>query len=172
MEDTYTYTARSLEHPQQVVTFTLHDKWLSVDIGAPVEQVENIVSAVQDDAELEEVSTGLKPLALSLMERGTKPCRLADVSVGLDEDRLFVGSWTRVSGLRLSTLTLMHERVDNPDAAQAFVDEVQRRQESLSASMGVLGIFDYWATWVAVSTSLLVFFLFWRKRSQERGASE
>jgi len=42
MENTYTYTARSIEDPEQVVTFTLQDHRMSVGLGAPLEQIETV----------------------------------------------------------------------------------------------------------------------------------
>jgi hypothetical protein len=35
LENTYTYTARSADHPERVVTFTLYDHSMSVELGAP-----------------------------------------------------------------------------------------------------------------------------------------
>ena len=55
MENTYTYTARSIEYPEQVVTFTLQDHHMSVGVGAPLEQIETVLQ--QADAG-EEVGQG------------------------------------------------------------------------------------------------------------------
>jgi hypothetical protein len=79
MEDTYTYTARSIEYPEQAVTFTLHDHHMSVEMAAPVEQVERMLPARdgEEEGEFEDESkVWLKPLAVSLLERGVGPSGL------------------------------------------------------------------------------------------------
>jgi len=54
MENTYTYTARNIENPEQVVTFTLQDQHMSVDLGAPLEQMETILQQIDAEEGAEE----------------------------------------------------------------------------------------------------------------------
>jgi hypothetical protein len=171
MENTYTYTARSAEDPDRIVTFTLHENRMSVGVGAPLEQVEQVIQASREIPEGEEEAVErptlwLKPLAISLAERGSRALHVSDVDADIDGDELWVRGWIRMGGLRLFPLTLTAGRVDNPDAARAFVTELEERKEASGAQLGMLGFFDYWATWAALGVFALGFFRFWRRRMQ------
>lgn len=172
MEETYTYTARSPEHPEQTITFTLRNEHLSVDLSAPVEQVERLLQARQEEeegAEAEEQAEGgvwLKPLAVSLLERGVGPFRVSDVNALAREDTLRVKAWYRAGGLGLVPVTLIDSRIDNPAAAHAFVQEIARRKEEASAAIGPLALLDYWITWLVAVVGLIALFNFWRRKSQ------
>jgi len=169
MENTYTYTARSVEDPEKVVTFTLYNDRLSVDIGAPVEQIARTLADMTEDVEEEErepekhAKVWLKPLAVSLVERGTAPLRITDVDAYVDEDRLSLRSWVRCNGLRLVPITLMAGRIDNPSAAAAFVDEVNARKKEYARGLPFLNILNYWATWLGAAVSIVALFTFWRR---------
>jgi hypothetical protein len=167
MEDTYTYTARSIEYPEQAVTFTLHDHHMSVEMAAPVEQVERILP--RDEGEEgepeEEAKIWLKPLAVSIIERGTGPFRVEDVYPQTDEDWLRVKAWYRAGGLGLMPVTLLDGRVDNPDAAHAFVEEVDRRKDEAQGAAGFLSILDYWITWFAAGFLFFGLLSMWRRKA-------
>ncbi len=180
MADTYTYTARSADDPERVVTFTLRGSQMSVGVGAPLEQIEQAIELgrekvgpegddVEADAEVEvseaEAPTlWIRPLAVSLAERGTGPMRVDDVVASVTEDWLRVRAWVRAGGLRLFPITLMDGRVDNPVAAVDFVEEVQERKEI--TGFNFLGILDYWVTWLAAGLLALVVF----QRSRRKAA--
>lgn len=168
MENTYTYTARSAIQPEKIVTFTLHDDELSISVGAPLEQVELAVAGItaEDEDEAPEAQLWLKPLALSLIERGTGPFNIEDVDAEIDKDRLKVNGWVRLGGLRGGAITLMDGRVDNPDAAQAFIEELAERKAELTSPVLPL---DYWITWIGVLSSLVILFVFWQRRSTQKG---
>ncbi|MCL7454272.1 MAG: hypothetical protein M8467_14625 [Anaerolineae bacterium] len=168
MEDTYTYTARSIEYPERAVTFTLHDHHMSVEMAAPVEQVERMLAAREGEEEGEfedESKVWLKPLAVSLLERGVGPFRLEDVYPLADEDRLRVKAWYRAGGLGLLPVTLLDGRVDNPDAAEAFVAEIGRRKEEFTGATGFLSIMDYWITWFAAGFLFFGLLSMWRRKA-------
>jgi hypothetical protein len=168
MEKTYTYTARSIENPEQVVTFTLQDHHMSVGIGAPLEQIETVLQ--QADAG-EEAGQGalaklwLRPLAVSLLERGVGPFRVVDVNAAAEDDWLRVSAWYRAGGLALAPVTLVNGRVDNPQAAQAFVDELEERKSEATGAFGLLNMLDYWFTWVLAGTLMLGLFQIWRRKA-------
>jgi hypothetical protein len=176
MSETYTYTARSPEHPEQTLTFTLRNEHLSVDLSAPVEQVERLWQARRGEEEGAEagpeaqsgaeVEGGLwiKPLAVSLLERGVGPFHVSDVGAVAREDHLRIRAWYRAGGLGLVPITLINSRIDNPEAAHAFVDEIARRKEEASALGGPLALLDYWVTWLAAIVALFVLFNFWRNK--------
>jgi hypothetical protein len=167
MKNTYTYTARSAHDPEKIVTFTLHDDRMSVGTGAPLEQVMNFVESFKAEEEAAKPHIWLRPLAIALAERGTKPFRVEDVDARAEEDWLQIKGWVRVGGLRLSPITLMEGTVDNAIAAQAFVKEVQARKTALAELPAFLKILDYWLTWFAAGTFLLTLLQFWRSQKQD-----
>jgi hypothetical protein len=177
MDKTYTYTARSADNPERVVTFTLRGSRMSVGVGTPLEQVEKALQIgggeeLEPEEELEEEAAvvseeehklWLKPLAVSLMERGTRPLHVDDVDAKAADDWLQVRAWVRTGGLRLFPITLIDGRIDNPDAAQAFAEEIAERQVGLK----LFGLLDYWATWIVGGLLLFILFQQWRQESDE-----
>jgi len=184
MAKTYTYTARSAENPERVVTFTLRDSRMSVGVGAPLEQVERAIQLgrgeeepeeqVEEGAELEVRESArpklwLRPLAVSLIERGTQPVHVDDVAAELADDWLQVKAWIRTGGLRLIPITLIDGRVDNPVAARDFVEEVQERKTV--TGLDLLGLLDYWATWIVAGVFALVMLQQWRRKGSDKDES-
>jgi hypothetical protein len=168
MENTYTYTARSIENPEQVVTFTLQDHHMSVGVGAPMDQIETVLQQVDTGEEGESESPAnlwLRPLAVSLLERGVGPFRVADVNASAEEDRLRVNAWYRTGGLALAPITLMNGRVDNPLAAQAFVEELEERKSEVTGIGDLLNVLDYWVTWILGAALMLGLFQIWRRKA-------
>jgi hypothetical protein len=168
MENTYTYTARSAVDPHRIVTFTLHGDSMSVGPGAPVEQVERVIRAGTGEDEEDEIDhrLWLKPLAISLAERGIRPFRIVDVDVSAEDDWLSVRAWIRTGGLRLAPVPLISGRVDNPEAAHAFATEVARRKQALGRPGALLGWLDYWVTWLLTGAVVLGVLEAWRRGRQ------
>jgi hypothetical protein len=179
MAETYTYAARSAENPERVVTFTLRDSRMSVGIGAPLKQVERAIRLGRREEEVEEGAEAeievreaerprlwLRPLAVSLIERGTRPVQVDDVVVNLADDWLQVRAWLRAGGLRLIPVMLIDGRVDNPVAAEDFVEEVRERKTV--TGLNLLGLLDYWVTWVVAGLVALVMFQRWRRKDREK----
>lgn len=183
MAETYTYTARSADHPERVVTFTLRDSRMSVGVGAPLEQVERAIElgrgreetegeeAVEAEAQIEveepeRARLWLRPLAVSLIERGTRPVHVDDVVAGVTDDWLRVRAWVRAAGLRLVPITLIDGRVDNPVAAEDFVQKVRERKTTTGFNM--LGFLDYWGTWIAAGVIALVLLQRTRRAASEK----
>jgi hypothetical protein len=185
MAKTYTYTARSAENPERVVTFTLRDSRMSVGVGAPLEQVERAIQlgrgegeergeeaeaeagAEVEAKEMESPKLWLRPVAVSLIERGTRPVHVDDVVAKVRDDWLQVRAWVRAGGLRLMPITLIDGRVDNPVAAQDFVEEVEERRTV--TGLNVFGLLDYWATWIVAGIVALVVFQQWRRKGSDKG---
>jgi hypothetical protein len=172
LENTYTYTARSADHPEQVVTFTLHNHSLSVGVGAPLEHVERALQARGGETGAEaETETGseyriqpwLKPMAISLIERSTGPFDVGDVNASAEDDWLWVRTWLRAGGLRLAPITLIKGRVDNPHAAHAFVQELHERKAPAAGLARFPGLLDYWATWILAGFLMVILFENWRR---------
>jgi hypothetical protein len=173
LKNTYTYTARSADDSTEIMTFTLHDHQMSVDLGAPIEQAERALQAARDEGEPEEGGTedfrsAIKPMAISLVERGTGPFDIADVDAEMMDDGLRVMSWVRTAGLRLAPISFMVDHVDNPDAAQAFVSELNRRKAEIEHPGTLPGPLDYWGSWIlGFLTAGIVVAWLWRRRSQQ-----
>jgi hypothetical protein len=167
MENTYTYTARSIENPQQVVTLTLQDHHMSVGLGARLEQIEVVLQeedAGEERGQGSQARLWLKPLAVSLLERSVGPFRVADVDATAEEDRLRVSAWYRAAGLALAPITLVNGSVDNPPAAQAFVKELDERKSQVTGAFSLLNVLDYWFTWILAGALMLGLFQIWRRK--------
>ncbi len=161
VENTYTYTARSATSPEKVVTFTLRDHHLFIDLGVPVEQVE---STLRSGDEEESQGLWLKPLVTSLAEVGMHPFRVDDVNASMVGDGLRVTAWVRI-GLRLLPVIFAIEEVDNPVAAQDFVKELEERREEAGVPPAPLRIADYWFTWIGLVLVAGGFLLWQRKEN-------
>lgn len=169
MEKTYTYTARSIKNPEKVLTFTLQDHHMSVGLGAPLEQIEKVLEQVDSEEEARQgprAKLWLRPLAVSLLERGVGPFRVADVNAATEDDWLRVQAWYRAGGLALAPVTLVNGRVDNPQAAHAFVEELEERKSEVAGALGLLNMLDYWVTWLLGAAAMLGLFQIWRRKSQ------
>jgi hypothetical protein len=186
MENTFTFTARSAYAPEKVVTFTLFDESMSVELGVPLEHLERALAGREEAEETEEAMEAepaevqeedeapaamsayyaLKPVAVSLMERGGQPFSMADVSARAEDGGLDVTAWVRAKGLRLAPVRFAWDQVDNPDGAKAFAREVRARNRVTSRPGRFDGIMDYWISWLAFGALILA--LFWpRKRRHE-----
>jgi len=176
MENTYTYTARSADNPEKVVTFTFYDRHLMVDVGAPIEHVERALQVQQvEEADVDRASADidrvsaeeyhvqpwLKPMAISVIQRGTHPFNAADVYAGIDNGGLSVTAWVRAGGLRLAPVVFNVEHVDNPDAAEAFVEELERRKASVDRPGSFPGVLDYWVSWLIGGFSVAAVLAAW-----------
>lgn len=149
MENTYTYTARSATDPSKVITLTLHGTWMAVGTGPALEQVER-AAETEDDENLRSLPARLwlRPMALSLLQRGTGPFPVGDVFATVDGDNLTLKAWFRTGGLRSVPVTLVDGPVDNDEAALAFVEELNARKAEEESAFGFLELLDYWATWI------------------------
>jgi hypothetical protein len=164
MENTYTYTARSADNPEKVVTFTCYDHSLVVDVGVPIEQIERALQARQAGEEEYRAQPWLKPMAISAIERGTRPFNVADVYAGADDGGLSVTAWVRAGGLRLAPVIFNMETVDNPQAAEAFVEELEKRRASVDRPSRFPGVLDYWVSWFVSGFSVVAVLATWLYR--------
>lgn len=171
MRDTYTFTARSAENPEEMATLTLHDHQMSVELGgALLEQVEKVFQGGDAEAEgqpleraPERLPPWFKPALAWGIQQALRPFSVADVSAKATGGGLWVTAWLRVAGLRLAPMTVGWKRVDNPDAARAFVKELKKRKVSATDPGRFPGPFDYWASWVLGGFLLLILPLRWMR---------
>jgi hypothetical protein len=159
MENTYTHIARNAQDTTQVMTFTLHNHHLTVGVGNPLEQVEAALQTENADTTTKEEQPGrpwIKPVAVSLLERGLRPFNIDDVEAAAENGGLHLVAWTRVGGLRLAPIVFDVEQVDNPEATEAFVKELQERKASVRSKEALPGLLDYWAGWFATGLMLMI----------------
>jgi hypothetical protein len=192
LENTYTFTARSANDPRKVVTFTLHENSLSIDVAALAEQIER---ALAPQTELEDVEAGepekvekievdefasqarpwLTPGAVSLLQRATEPFHISDVDAESPDGGLRVTAWVRANDLRLAPVLFRMQAVDNPRAADDFVNEIKRRKESVPPVKRFPGPFDYWASWAlggAMAVGALAAWLLPRRGKDEEASQD
>ena len=145
---------------------------MSVGLGASLKHIERALQPEGGEMKTEgEVHPRLwlKPLAVSVLERGTRPFRAADVDANAEDDWLWVTAWFRAGGLRLAPIILIKGRVDNPKAALAFVEELNRRKASAAGPIKFLEILDYWATWLLAGFFMIGLLGIWRRRRLSEG---
>ena len=159
--DTHTYTARNMDDPNKVVTFTLYDGHMRVNLTGLVDQARAVSGTEEKSDELKhQVALQAKPALLKLKEGISGPVHISDVNANLKDEQLQVTMWPRVGGLRLAPVQLDMGLVDNEDAASAFVDELEERKEKGSDARRFLGPLDYWIGWLGM---LLLIGLFLRR---------
>lgn len=159
---TYTYTARNINNPEKVVTFTLYDGHMRVNLTGLLDQANTVASSEEKSGELKrQVSLQAKPALLKLKEGISGPIHISDVNASMEDDQLQVTLWQRMGGLRLAPVQVDMGQVDNEEAAEAFVDELeQRKEETKSNASRFFGPLDYWIGWAGM---LLLIGLFIRR---------
>lgn len=147
-QNTFTYTARSVDNPNKMAMFTLHNGSVSVALGnALLEQVGQAFDSFHDEDE-NRFLAWIKPAATGSLQRVLQPVAVEDFDARTEGDDLQIIAWIRARGLRLAPIVLSWKEVDNPVAAQAFVDELQARRAAAAQENTLQAIFDYWLTWL------------------------
>jgi hypothetical protein len=168
MHDTYTYTARSADEPEELATFTLYDHSLSVEAGDMLmEQIDRLLDSGTAETQFE-LSPWLKPAIVWLAQELLRPFSVADVTARTQDEGFWITGWLRVRGMRLAPLTIGWNHVDNPDAAKAFEQELNKRKVSAPHPGRFPGPFDYWAAWIIVVMLVALVPLRWMERSASR----
>lgn len=149
---TYTYTARNINNPDKVVTFTLYDGHMRVNLTGLLDQASTVAVAEEKSGELKKQAlTQAKPAFLKIKEGVSGPIHVSDIKARIDDDQFQVTLWPRVAGLRLAPVQLDMGQVDNEDAAEAFVDELEERKETTeSDARKFFGPLDYWIGWAGL----------------------
>lgn len=154
-QGTFTFTARNPVNPQNAVTLTLHDQHMTLQLGTPI-QIETKPEPDEDGKDETkkeglsiELPSILRPLANYALGKGIPPFHVSDVTAGMtDENGLWIASWLRTGGLRLSPIAFVMTQVDNPDGATAFVSELEKRKSRAGSAKKYPWLFDYWITWI------------------------
>jgi len=166
---TLTFTARNIEDPNRLATFTLQNGNVAVQLGeALVEQVESALETL-DEEQQSTVRSWLKPAATGATQAVINPIPVEDFNANMTPEGDFrTTAWVRARGLRLAPISINWEQVDNPEGAAAFVEELDRRREVTTTSKS-LNPFDYWATWLLiVAVVITVPFILWRYFSDQK----
>lgn len=155
--NTYTYTARSREKPEKMATFTLNNGNISVELGNA------LLEYLEKRAEAEETAGGIplsdwaKPVTIGALQKIAQPLPINDFDAAMGgEESLQTTIWLRSGGLRLAPIMTSWDAVDNPVAARAFVEEVNKRQQTADPINALPSVLDYWGTWLATGASLIV----------------
>jgi hypothetical protein len=170
MADTYTYTARNADNPDKVVTFTLYGNYLRVNLTGVLEKIGKISASDEKTEQVkEQLKADVQPTAMKVVENISGPFHVSDVTSNLvisdDDVSLKVGAWQRVGGLRLAPLWINVGWVDNPEAAEAFVSELEARKAAAEHPGKFFGPLDYWAGWAIVGFLVSVLFRWPRRKS-------
>ena len=171
MPFTYTYTARSKENPDRVMTFTIFDDYLKVNLTGLVDQVSEVIDDEDRQAAAKEFFTTQSGTALyKVMERLSGPVHINDVTPSFEDGAFKLIFWRRVAGLRFAPIVVLMGSVDNPEAAGQFIDTLMERQDQTDTPGIFAGPLDYWATWIAMVIGVLVLIKWPRKKKEKAEA--
>jgi hypothetical protein len=165
---TYTYTARNSENPNRVVTFTIYEDQLKVDLTGLVDQVTEVIDEEHREEALKEIiSTQTGTALYKAIERLTGPAHINDVTPLYKDGKITITFWKRLAGLRFAPIVIVMGEVDNPDAANQFVEVLSERQEQTDSPGVFAGPLDYWFTWVAIVMVIVALVRWPRKKGSK-----
>lgn len=153
--DTYTFTARDGQHPNKAVTLTLSDEHAYVNLTGVLDTIGGIAQAEDRSAEMgAQVAAQAAPAVMKLAESISGPVPVSDLNADLYDDTFKVTAWQRAAGLRLAPLKVNITHVDNPEAAEAFIQELEQRKASAEKPGIFSGPLDYWLGWAALAVGV------------------
>jgi hypothetical protein len=164
MPFTYTYTARNKDNPDRVLTFTIFENFLRVNLTGLFDQVSEVVGEedIQSAAKVL-LSTQSGSAIYKAVERLSGPIHVNDVDPFFEEGQFKLRLWKRIAGLRFAPITLSMGNVDNPEAAEKFIDALMHRQNKTETPGPFSGPLDYWATWIGLLIGVIVLIKWPRK---------
>ena len=165
MPFTYTYTARSKDNPDRVMTFTIYEDHLKVNLTGLIDQVSKVIEEEgREDVIKEFLATQSSSAVFKVFERLSGPVHINDVTPSYDDGHFTLTFWKRLAGFRFAPIVISMGEVDNPEAAEQFIEIFSERQ-ALADSPGLFaGPLDYWATWFAVLIGVIVLIKWPRKK--------
>jgi len=157
MPFTYTYTARNARNPEKVITFTVYDNYLKVNLTGLLDNVTDVMEEDEQKAAIKSFLANQSVSALyKAIERLSGPVHINDVSPSLDDGQFKLTLWKRLAGLRVAPITIAMGNVDNPDAAAQFIETLLERKKSAEVPGVFAGPLDYWITWIGMVIGLIV----------------
>ena len=167
MPFTYTYTARNKDNPDRVLTFTIFENTLKVNLTGLIDQVSEAVAKEDSQTAVKDFLTTQSGSAIyKAVERLSGPVHVNDVDPYYEEGQFKLRFWKRVAGLRFAPITLSMGNVDNPESAGQFIDTLMSRQDQVESPGPFAGPLDYWATWIGLLLGLIVLIKWPRKKEQ------
>lgn len=165
--DTYTFTARDGQNPNKAITLTLSDEHAHVNLTGVLDSVGGIAGADDRRAEMgAQVAAQAAPAVMKLAESISGPVPLFDLHADLQDDAFQVTAWQRAAGLRLAPMKVNISHVDNPEAAEAFIQELEQRKAAAHNPGFFSGPLDYWLGWAALAVGIGALIVWPRKHSQ------
>lgn len=165
MPFTYTYTARNKDNPNRLVTFTIFDDHLKVDLTGLVDQVSEVIDEEHRQEALKEIISSQTGTALyKAIERISGPAHVNDVTPIYKDGNLTITFWKRLAGLRFAPIVIVMGEVDNPDSCGQFVDVLAEQQERTESPGVFAGPLDYWFTWIALLIGIIALIRWPKKR--------
>ena len=136
-ESAITYTARSADHPEQVVRFTLRGRRVWIRVGRRGGAFKAWTRARRNTrapGQEENSRPWLRPKVVALLNGRIRPFRITDVDASMEDDNLRITVWLRALGMRLAAITMIIEHVEDGGAAQGFVEELRTRKAAVGPS--------------------------------------
>ena len=157
-ENTFTFTARGMQDPDKMATFTLQNGSVSVQLGnALLSEMVDVTETYQAEKTVD-MADLTKATVVGATHKLLRTLPLQDFEADMDGQSLHTTTWVRKGGLRTIPVSMTWQEVDNPEAARAFVQEVGERKEQLPNVQQLPSILDYWVSWLALGLSGLVLF--------------
>jgi hypothetical protein len=167
MPFTYTYTARNKDNPDRVLTFTIFENHLKVNLTGLIDQVSTVVGEEDRETAVKDfLSTQSDSAIYKAVERLSGLIHVNDVDPYYEEGQFKLRFWKRILGLRFAPITLSMGNVDNPEAAGQFIDTLMSRQDQAETPGPFTGPLDYWATWLGLIIGLFVLIKWPRKNDK------
>ncbi len=167
MPFTYTYTARNQDNPDRVMTFTIFEDYIKVNLTGLIDQVSEIAGEEERKLAVKEfLSTQSGTALYKAIERLSGPVHVNDVKPFFEEDQFKLTFWRRLAGLRFAPITLSMGKVDNPEAAGQFIETLMDRQEQADEPGFFSGPLDYWFTWLGLLAGLILL-IKWPRKNKE-----
>jgi len=166
MPFTYTYTARNKQKPDKVVTFTIFENYMKVNLTGLIDQISGIAEQEDRDEAIKSfLSTQSGSALYKTIERLSGPVHINDVNPFFEDGSFKLTFWKRIAGLRVAPITISIGDVDNPDAAVQFIDTLLERQDQAEDPGVFAGPLDYWATWIGLLAGLILL-IKWPKKDK------
>ncbi|NIV14808.1 MAG: hypothetical protein GWN62_27105 [Aliifodinibius sp.] len=170
MTKTYTFTARDGTNPERTLTLTLYPDFVRINLTGLWDQLGTIAGAEDKPDEAKtQIQAQAQPATLKLLETISGPVHIKDFNASMDGNEFKIQIWQRLRKLRLAPIQLVIDPVDNPDAAEAFINELEDRKQEATRAARFPGILDYWFTWAGMFLGFLALILWPQKQQGAEG---
>jgi hypothetical protein len=154
------------------MTFTIFDDYLKVNLTGLGEKISEVIDEDRREDALKEVITKQAGTTMYyLLERLSGPVHIKDVTPVFDDGKFTLTFWKRLAGLKFAPIVVSMGEVDNPEAADQFIETLEERQGLTDTPSIFAGPLDYWVTWIAMLIGVILL-IRWprRKKSVEKGS--